>query len=55
MEATGAPRQQADKATEWRNITFWTARRGIISRRMVMVAAAMVLIAFALGYVLHPV
>jgi hypothetical protein len=54
VEATGTPRQQANKATQWRNTTFWTARRGIISRRMVIGAAAMVPIAFALGYLLHP-
>jgi hypothetical protein len=31
-----------------------TARRGIISRRMLIAAAALVPIAFALGYILHP-
>ena len=55
METTGAQPQQAKEAPGWHNVTFWTARRGIVSRRMVLVAAAMVPIVFALGYALHPI
>jgi preprotein translocase subunit SecG len=34
--------------------TTRTAKRGILSRRTLIVANAMVLISFALGYLLHP-
>jgi hypothetical protein len=35
-------------------MTTRTSRRGIFSRRSAIVAAAMGLISFALGYLLHP-
>jgi hypothetical protein len=35
-------------------VTTPTARRGILSRGMLIVGAAMGLISFALGYLLHP-
>jgi hypothetical protein len=35
-------------------MTTRTARRGILNRRMALFTAAMGLISFALGYLLHP-
>jgi preprotein translocase subunit SecG len=35
-------------------VTSRIAKRGILSRRTLIVANAMVLISFALGYFLHP-
>lgn len=55
MEAT-APNAQGSRKRQGRPVivTTRTAKGRIFSRRMGIVAAAMVLIAFALGYFLHP-